>query len=123
MILIVDNNENIRRFLTTNLNMRGYETVEAGTAEEGLVTLRRLPLEAILLEIRLPGMDGWEMLSEMAASKEAIHHIPVIVLTTSMCSLHERLREYPQVMRTLLKPISAQKLVDTIDSVLKDRIV
>jgi two-component system, cell cycle response regulator CpdR len=56
-LLIVEDEDNIRKFVATNLVARGFEVVEAGDAETGLDQLRTNPPDVLVLDIRLPGMS------------------------------------------------------------------
>ena len=65
-ILIIDDEENIRKSLKMIFEYEGYMTLEASTGEEGLQLIdETVGLDLILLDIRLPGKDGLEILSEL----------------------------------------------------------
>lgn len=57
-ILIVDDEESIRRSLRAYLEDEGFEVIAAGTGEEGLELLGSTPADAVIVDMRLPGMDG-----------------------------------------------------------------
>ncbi len=57
-ILIVDDEESIRRSLRAYLEDEGFEVVDVGKGEEGLDTLVQEPADAAIVDMRLPGMDG-----------------------------------------------------------------
>jgi two-component system, OmpR family, response regulator len=57
-ILVVDDEESIRRSLRAYLEDEGFEVVATGTGEEGLKALSAGPTHAVIVDIRLPGMDG-----------------------------------------------------------------
>lgn len=60
-VLVVDDELQIRRALTTNLRARGYEVDEAETGEEALAMAARLHPDAVVLDLGLPGIDGIEV--------------------------------------------------------------
>ncbi|MHC1743628.1 MAG: response regulator [Syntrophobacteraceae bacterium] len=57
-ILIVDDEKSIRRSLRAYLEDEGFEVMDAGTAEEGLDVLARVSAHAVIVDLRLTGMDG-----------------------------------------------------------------
>jgi two-component system, OmpR family, response regulator len=67
-ILIVDDEESIRRSLRAYLEDEGYEVVDVGKGEEGLNALVVEPADAAIVDMRLPGMDG-------NAFVEQAHHL------------------------------------------------
>ena len=63
------------------LRATGYETLEAETGEDGVRLAReRLPA-LVLMDIQLPGIDGYEATRRIKANP-ALHHIPIIVITS-----------------------------------------
>ena len=67
-ILIVDDEAVIRRLLLLELSSRGYLCQEAGSAGEALAQLKSSPIELVLLDIKMPGKSGAELLPEIRAS-------------------------------------------------------
>ena len=68
-ILIVEDEEKLRRVLELQLQSAGFEVEQAGTAEEGLRLADRADL--VLTDLRLPGMDGLELLARDPAAEPA----------------------------------------------------
>ena len=79
-VLIVDDDPRIREFVRVNLEMDGYVVREAGNAEEGLAALEEQPPDLILLDVMMPGVDGWEMLRRMQ-ERHGMGSIPVIMFS------------------------------------------
>jgi two-component system alkaline phosphatase synthesis response regulator PhoP len=77
-ILVIEDEPTLARLLTYNLSQEGYETTVAGHGGEGLQLALRQPFDLILLDIMLPGMNGFEILTKLRR-----HGIrtPVIILT------------------------------------------
>jgi len=89
-ILIVEDNEKNLKLVRDLLRAKGYATVEAGTAEEGLELARQHAPALILMDIHLPGMSGIEALKTLRA-EAATAAIPVIAITASV--MKESVRE------------------------------
>lgn len=66
-ILIVDDEQVVRRLLRTSLSRKGYTCQEAGNAEEALAHLKNHTVDLALLDIKMPGKSGIELLSEVTA--------------------------------------------------------
>jgi two-component system nitrogen regulation response regulator NtrX len=64
-ILIIDDEEPIRRTLRMTLEYEGYEVLEASSGSDGLEKVEREALDVIFLDIKMPGMDGLEVLEQM----------------------------------------------------------
>ena len=79
-ILLVEDNEMNRDMLSRRLARRGYEVTIALDGEQGLVMARSEAPALILMDMSLPGMDGWEATRQLKAAAET-RTIPVIALT------------------------------------------
>ncbi|HWA56551.1 MAG TPA: type II/IV secretion system protein [Gemmatimonadales bacterium] len=79
-VLLVDDEEFLRRVMKDLLVREGYEVVEAGTGIEALDQVDRHAPDVVVLDLNLPGMDGYSVLSELR-SRPATRNIPVVVLT------------------------------------------
>ena len=77
-ILVVDDERNIRRTLRMVLEGAGFEVAEAESAEAGLLALDEFEVDLIILDIRLPKMDGMAFLREMLALDP---ELPVVLIT------------------------------------------
>jgi len=80
-ILIVDDEKNIRRTLGLVLEGEGYEVSTVGTAEEGLKHLDTEGADLVILDIKLPGMTGVELLQRIRTNKSEYRDIPVIMIS------------------------------------------
>ncbi len=79
-ILIVDDEKNIRRTLQMVLSGAGFDTVEAGSAEEALALLETKEIDLVILDLKLPKMNGLEALQKMRARPEW-SALPVLVIS------------------------------------------
>jgi len=77
IILVVDDEPQIRRVLRSTLSTRGYEIAEARTGEEALQAIRKGRPDLVLLDMNMPGMGGVEACREIRRASDA----PIIMLT------------------------------------------
>src|SRR5258708_26587528 len=79
-ILLVEDNEMNRDMLSRRLQRKGYSVVTAHDGEHGhSLACSEMP-DLILMDIRLPAMNGWEV-TRLLKSNESTRHIPIIALT------------------------------------------
>jgi signal transduction histidine kinase/CheY-like chemotaxis protein len=79
-VLIIEDNAAAARLMSTQLHRAGYHVAVAATGEQGLAAARTGDPEAILLDIELPGIDGWQVLAELKRD-ERLRHIPVLIVS------------------------------------------
>ena len=79
-VLVVDDDADTRQVLQRFLNRKGFPVECASSGEEGLRLARELHPMAIILDVMMPGMDGWAVLSTLK-SEPAVRDIPVVMLT------------------------------------------
>jgi CheY-like chemotaxis protein len=79
-ILIVEDNEMNRDMLSRRLVKRGYDVDIAVDGEQGLAMARSTPPALILMDMSLPGVDGWEATRQLKTMPET-RSVPVIALT------------------------------------------
>jgi len=116
-VLIIEDEVDIQTFASRVLELEGYHVLKADDGERGMEIIREKPVSLVLLDLRLPGRDGWSILREIKRSPE-LSKIPVVVLTA--------IAETPQRRRTLrmgattylIKPLSAHSLSRTIVDIL-----
>jgi two-component system response regulator PilR (NtrC family) len=77
-VLVIDDEEIMREILEALLTREGYQVRLAATAEEGLELARRVPLDAAIVDVMLPGMNGVEALDEL---KKIDDDLPVLMIT------------------------------------------
>ena len=80
-ILAIEDHEENRRLLRDLLTSVGYELIEAVTGEEGVMLAETHVPDLILMDIQLPGIDGYEATRRIKANP-ALRHIPIIVVTS-----------------------------------------
>ena len=80
-ILVIEDHEENRRILRDLLGSASYEMIEAVTGEEGLRMAETREPDLILMDIQLPGLDGYEVTRRIKANL-ALRHIPIIAVTS-----------------------------------------
>jgi CheY-like chemotaxis protein len=113
-VLIIEDEMNIRLFVSANLEARGYTVLEADTGEDGLRLLRDQSPDAVILDMLLPDMTGWDVLDRMVAD-EQLKHIPVILMTASVHVGEST--NYPNLVQHVMKPASVNVLLDALRKV------
>jgi excisionase family DNA binding protein len=78
LVLVVDDDPRLREFIRVNLEMEGYAVREAEGAEEALSAIEDQAPDLVLLDVVMPGVDGWQMLQRM---QERHGSIPVIMFS------------------------------------------
>jgi DNA-binding response OmpR family regulator len=115
-LLLVEDDNNIRQFVAVNLKARGYTVLQTDNAEDGLLQLHEYTPAALLLDIKLPGMTGWDMLKQIIADGN-LPHIPVIIMTASPLFDHLGESPYTNIAATLSKPVSTADLLCAVRKV------
>ncbi len=70
LVLVVEDESLLREMIAFEFETSGFEVVDAGSAEEALLRLKDIPvLDLLFTDIRLPGMDGWSLATEVRAQK------------------------------------------------------
>ncbi len=118
-LLIVEDDTNIRQFVAVNLKARGYTVLQTDNAEEGLQQLHEYAPSALVLDIKLPGMNGWDMLKHIVADP-LLSNLPVIIISASPLSDHPSESMYTNIAARLTKPISAAELLGAVRTVLRE---
>ena len=80
-VLVIEDQEDNRRIVRDLLSANSYELLEAETGEEGLKLAALERPDLILMDIQLPGLDGYEVTRRIKANP-VLRHIPIIVVTS-----------------------------------------
>ncbi len=80
-ILVIEDHEDNRRILRDLLTSAGYHVIEAVTGEEGVSSAETHLPDLIIMDIQLPGVDGYEATRRIKANP-ALRHIPIIAVTS-----------------------------------------
>ena len=76
-VLTIDDDPAMTELLTLLLKMHGYDASMANNGEEGLYMLRSTPPDIVILDLMMPGVDGWQVCSEIRSFSK----IPILALS------------------------------------------
>jgi DNA-binding response OmpR family regulator len=116
-ILVVDDEDDIRRFLELVLREKGYEITAASGGEEGLLQARRVRPDLVLLDIMMPGLDGWQVLDRLKADS-ATADIPVAILSARTETKDPAYWRDKGAVAYVTKPFSLQTLFANVQEIL-----
>jgi two-component system, cell cycle response regulator DivK len=113
-ILLVDDADTTRDAYATLLEWLGYRVILAGDGGEACAIAREQTPDCIVMDLNLPGIDGWEA-TQILKSDPATAHVPVLAITASMSALSDQER----IMRcgfaaARLKPVTPTELLAEI---------
>ena len=119
LVLIVDDDAQLREFIRVNLEMDGFVVREAGSAEEGLAALEEEPPDLVLLDVMMPQVDGFEMLRKM--QEHGRGSVPVIMFSGKVDeeTASRAAREGAQAF--IGKPFDPQALIESTKQLLSNR--
>ena len=116
-VLIVEDNPNNRMIMRDMMEVQGYKTMEALDGPAGLeMALRHMP-DLILMDVQLPGMDGYEVTRRLK-SQDVTKTIPVIAVTSFAMKGEEDRARQAGCDAYISKPIDIHKLVETVKGLL-----
>ena len=120
LVLIIEDNEKNRKLVRDVLQVKGYRTIEAETAEAGLKLAIEQSPALILMDVQLPGMDGIMALKQLKADAKT-KSIPVIAVTASAMSYKRQTMLAEGFDGYQTKPISLKDFLREIERVLAAR--
>jgi len=113
LVLAVDDEEAVREQLRKLLEAEGYEVAVADDGNKGLALARSLHPDIILLDLYMPGMDGFTLLSELRNDPKLME-VPVIIVTSRDLSPEDRAELMPEACRILSKGHPLNDVLQTI---------
>jgi len=121
-ILVVDDEPDFAGIVQQNLEKEGFEVEVAYDGDEGLEKIKANPPDAIVLDVMMPGKDGYQVCSELKAD-EQYADIPVILLTAVASHVTSTRYSHADGMSTeaddyLAKPASAEQITESIKGLL-----
>jgi DNA-binding NtrC family response regulator len=122
LVLVVDDDDAVRRSTARLLTRAGFETLEAGTAAEALaaITSSERPVDVVLSDVVMPQMNGIELAAAIAEARPAVEVLLFSGFTPTTLSRHDMAAEDAPTI--LQKPVERAKLVDVVtDAVVRSR--
>src|SRR6266581_5088058 len=111
LVLLVDDDPQVREVVRINLEMEGYAVREAANAEDGLAALEEEAPDLILLDVMMPQVDGWEMLRRVQ-ERHGVGSIPVVMFSGQLESTAKREAEERGAQGFVGKPFDLRALID-----------
>ena len=118
LILVIEDEADVLRFVSRVLTLEGFDVLEADNSEQGLELAHRHKCALVILDLRLPGQNGWLVLEKMKSEPE-LQGIPVIVFTAS-AGVEQRQRAFRMgAAGYLVKPLSAADIRESVTRAVK----
>lgn len=114
-ILLVDDDPNILELIRLYLEKEGFHVVSAGRGDDALTIFRRDPPDLMILDVMLPGMDGWQVLKAVRRTSS----IPIIMLTARDETIDKVLGLELGADDYITKPPEMKELVARVRAVLR----
>jgi CheY-like chemotaxis protein len=115
LVLVLDDEENVRRSMRTYLERHAYEALEASTVEGALQIMRTRTVSAVIFDVRLPGSSsGLEALTALRRLPE-MATVPVVIITGGILSEDEELQIARQRAHLVYKPEGFDTIVNFLD--------
>ncbi len=120
-IVCIDDDSEQNELIQLILSRRGYRVIPAVGGREGLAAVERVEPDLVLLDLEMPGMDGWEVYRQLKA-RERLKDIPVIIQTAKAQSIDRVLALHvAKVDDYITKPFSPHELISAVEKVLQSR--
>ena len=118
-VLIVDDEDRFRESLSKQLEMRGFEAFDASNGEDAIKIVRHDNPQVVILDQKMPGMDGIQTLKELKRIRPEVQ----IIMHTGHGSIESaRLTGKHDVFSYLEKPSSIEEIVDTVTRAAEERV-
>ncbi len=112
-VLVIEDDPDIRALLTQRIARTGLQVISTGTGEQGLELAASEHPDLIVLDIRLPGISGWQVIERLNADEE-LKDIPVLI-----ASIVDPTEETSETVRVhLVKPIPRGELEAAVEAAL-----
>ena len=121
VILVVEDDNNIARLIEYNLDRAGFSCLVAGTGEDALEVLEKQHVDLIVLDLMLPGMDGFEVCRQIKSAGSHASCAPIIILTARGEEVDRVVGFELGADDYVVKPFSPRELVLRVKAVLRRR--
>jgi two-component system cell cycle response regulator DivK len=113
VVLLVEDHETSAEGYAQLLNGAGYRVVHAKNGYQALAEVSREAPSLVLLDLKLPKLDGWELLDRLKAD-QAVKTVPVIVVTGDPLPTHHEMARSRGAAAVLSKPIDPNQLLKVV---------
>lgn len=117
-ILTIDDSSTVRKLVKFTLNSKGMQIVEAENGLEALEVLKNNTVDAIILDINMPRMNGLEFLQKIK-SEDSYAQIPVVMVTTEGQDEDKERAFALGAQEYIVKPFKPSQLLSVLEKVLK----
>ena len=121
LILIIEDNEKNLKLVRDVLQVKGYQTIDAGNAEDGIVLAQERAPDLVLMDIQLPGMNGIDALAVLRADARTAR-IPVVAVTASVMPQDRNKITEAGFDAYVGKPINLKEFLDTVRQMLEGKL-
>lgn len=121
-VLIVDDSPTETYKMETVLVKNGYEVVKADNGVDGVAAAKKHLPDAVLMDVVMPGLNGFQATRQLTMAKETTH-IPVIIVTTKDQQTDKLWGKRQGAKGYLVKPVDSEKLIDAIKRVMAGEIL
>ncbi len=109
-IMVVDDSESVRKFVSSFLKKHGYETIEAKDGKQALELINENEIDLLITDLQMPKMNGFK-LSENIRSLEKYKDLPIIILTAQVGKKQEQKSEAVGANAFISKPFKEDDLI------------
>jgi CheY-like chemotaxis protein len=116
-ILVVDDEPDLLKTVTFRLQKAGYDTIEATDGQEAIALIQEQRPDLIILDLRLPIIDGWEVGRRVKAD-DRLKHIPIILLTATAGAINSKATKELKIEAILVKPFEPGEVLEIVKKLL-----
>lgn len=121
-VLIVDDSPTETYKMESVLTKNGYEVVKADNGVDGVAAAKLHLPDAVLMDVVMPGLNGFQATRQLTMAKETAH-IPVVIVTTKDQQTDKLWGKRQGAKGYLVKPVDDLKLIDTIKRVMAGEVL
>lgn len=116
--MTVDDSASIRQMVSFTLQRAGFSVLEAAEGRDALNKLSQSPVDLVISDLNMPGMDGIELLRNVRALPQ-FKYVPIIMLTTESQVEKKQQAKAAGATGWIVKPFSQEQLVAVVNKVLR----
>jgi CheY-like chemotaxis protein len=117
-VLVIDDEHSIRMLCRVNLSASGMNVLEAANGDEGLELARREQPDLVLLDVMMPGRDGWSVAEALAGDPQT-REIPIVFLTARAGTADRRRGQQLGGVGYVVKPFDPVGIGELVEGVLE----